>query len=497
MNANRDYELVQDAQKNVTSLLPEEYSWSIVKNLTVCAVCLVLDLYLAVRLGYSEHRKRTKRRNTRRAYDSSLRIREKQRGNRSPSEIGRQLKENREKKVNKDTTTYKPQIRKTRRDNSTQQRSKRWMTRLCILAPAFNIVSSCLVITKLVDMQYGQTAAPGQTTALCTGWLVFFIYLSNTLSRTSSLGFLWFRQWLFYCNPTVSMILYSPVLIWVSRLAGVILLIVGTLFFVAPTVNNALNGMFDVCWPLLNSQLPPDVVPPIQIFLMFFFQVLLLVLFIYPFVKRELRRYRASKGGGRVLQEPVHKWENPAVPQETSLPDLKVNGRDVENANGDQMEKRVGAGNHQETTSDDEWRECPAGQKLPHESSIQYTRSPSCVSTDQQGNKPNKAAPTPMDINSSAKPLKPQKQTQNQVGLSDEEAQETAAVRRAVVAVVIYIASAVGFVMTSAILQSDFFITGVSTQIAFTVVGNYCIVLTYATWKRIFFGRCVSKSRAS
>nr|CAB3261572.1 uncharacterized protein LOC100177146 [Phallusia mammillata] len=488
MVEGHDYEVFQGGNgTNSTSYItwiPKEYKHSIVSNLSVCAVSLVLDLYLAVRLIYTEYRKWLKKRKKIRAYDASLRLREKQRQNRSPSELGRHIKKLREHNSKALSNHSKS------KSSSSQLRSQRWMTRLCILAPLLNIVSNCLVILKLVDMQQYQSVAPGQISVLCTGWLVFFIYLINSLARSAVLGFLWLRQWLFYSNPVVYQILYSPVLIWMSRLAGVLLIIVSMLLFVAPAVNSAMNGMFTSCWPILKSQLPPDVLPPVQIFLLFFFQILLLALFVYPFILREVRRFRAAR-------ESTQKSGTLSFTR-TASQGMSFN-RVVTNANeGQEIDTKLPVTTSTNAAISLEPGKAPSQTEQPQRATgnIQYTRSPSCVTAEQDKRTDHIFNTLTDEASNKASKLKTLHgkvhaciHRHGDVPATNEEAQETAAVRRAVAAAAIYIASAVGFALTNALNGSDLFVTGVVAQVAFTVVGNYCIVLTYATWKIIFFGK--------
>ena len=203
-----------------------------------------------------------------------------------------------------------------RRRTGPNKRFKTWMLRVAVAASFFALVK------YLVDQAKFFYAWNERSDEVCE--------IANDLTEVTLYGitincvygFLWMRQWLFYNNPAVKGLLYRRCLIGFSKGLLIVILVLSSalaVFHLLPQRYKAddMSEIYVGCISIYDMNNIDDAWPIfLYIVLTSTFQISLLGLFIYPFIKRKIDSFARRKQGKGI--DPLHAMSSPSVSQRSS-----------------------------------------------------------------------------------------------------------------------------------------------------------------------------------
>jgi len=255
---------------NLTSNFESKNLWEICEVLV--ALCTIVDIYLFVCLVWFHH-KRSRR--SRKAKPKNFQL-EKSNGSEAPR------------------TAFFIRVRSTNQDESFRSTSrpnakfKLWMLRMAIAASFFAIMKYSFDQIKFF---YAWEARSD-----------FICEIANDLTEIALYGvtincvyaFLWMRQWLFYNNPAVRGLLYRKCLIVFSKCLLIVIIILSLILAVFHLLPqrykvDRYSKYYVGCISVYDMNDIDDAWPIIMyIILTSTFQLSLLGLFVYPFLRRKI-----------------------------------------------------------------------------------------------------------------------------------------------------------------------------------------------------------------
>ena len=263
-------ELLVSSDHNITSNIESENLWEICQGLVT--FCTIVDIYLFLCL-IRFHQKRARRRQKTEVKQHEL---EKSNASETPKSAF----------YTRRRSTYHDESFRTR--SSPNKKFKLWMLRMAVASSFFALLK------YLVDQMKFFYAWDSRTDFACE--------LANDLTEVALYGvtinsvyaFLWMRQWLFYNNPAVKGLLYRECLIVFSKFLPIVIVTLSSIlaiFHLLPQRYrvDTLSKVYVGCIAVYDVNNIDDAWPIIlYIVVGSTFQLSLLGLFIYPFLRRKI-----------------------------------------------------------------------------------------------------------------------------------------------------------------------------------------------------------------
>ncbi|CAK8675854.1 unnamed protein product [Clavelina lepadiformis] len=174
-----------------------------------------------------------------------------------------------------------------------EKRYKRWMLRLVIGASVTALLKCLIDQTKFF---YAWQAKSDNACEIANDVTEVCLYATALMLIY---GFLWLRQWLFYQSPAVRTLLYRSILVRFSRWFMVIIVALSStlaIFHLLPQRYRAHTGNDYVgCVAVYDLRNPSEAWPIVMyITLSSIFQMSLVCLYLYPFVRRQIDQSKQS-----------------------------------------------------------------------------------------------------------------------------------------------------------------------------------------------------------